>query len=561
MTNNHVLPNSQDATFSQIQFNYQEGIDNQILSPLVFDLDPQSFFLTNKALDFSLVAVKDPNNFLQTFGFNKLIQEQGKVLLGESLNIIQHPNGDLKQLALRENLLIDIHSDFLTYHTDTAPGSSGSPVYNDQWELVGLHHSGVPKRDNNGNILARDGSIWRQEMGEHQIDWTANEGIRISSIAAYIKAQSFSGTKVKLRNEMFDESAISASPSTTFANTSDKIINNSSLPTINDNGAATWTIPVQISIKVGNNSSSFLQPQNSSNISPIIIPTTQDPELISALRALEDSRTRTYYDKDKDNADRDSYYQHFSFTDSEDEMYKSLGKLLTQTHTNKLNYKPATQVYPWVDLHPDYTLHSIYSNSNLDPEEIIREDFRIEQEIKVRLRELSLKESFSLNEMKEQLDLLEASLPFNCEHVVPQSWFQKKEPMRGDLHHLFACEPNCNSFRGNIPYFDFTDFGETIKTDCGKREGNKFEPSSGKGAVARATLYFLVRYPGHINKNENEYTINRLNTLINWHKEFPPSLYDKHRNAAIFEKQGNRNPFIDFPDLVEKINFTLGLGA
>jgi endonuclease I len=41
---------------------------------------------------------------------------------------------------------------------------------------------------------------------------------------------------------------------------------------------------------------------------------------------------------------------------------------------------------------------------------------------------------------------------------VPQSWYAKAEPMRGDLHHLFACEPRCNSFRSNIPYFDFADF-------------------------------------------------------------------------------------------------------
>jgi endonuclease I len=47
---------------------------------------------------------------------------------------------------------------------------------------------------------------------------------------------------------------------------------------------------------------------------------------------------------------------------------------------------------------------------------------------------------------------VEEALPFNCEHVVPQSWFGKAEPMRGDLHHLFACESRCNSFRGNTPF-------------------------------------------------------------------------------------------------------------
>src|SRR4051794_25147285 len=55
---------------------------------------------------------------------------------------------------------------------------------------------------------------------------------------------------------------------------------------------------------------------------------------------------------------------------------------------------------------------------------------------------------------------VEAALPFNCEHVVPQSWFGKQKPMRGDLHHLFVCEARCNSFRGNTPYMEFADFPE-----------------------------------------------------------------------------------------------------
>ena len=65
--------------------------------------------------------------------------------------------------------------------------------------------------------------------------------------------------------------------------------------------------------------------------------------------------------------------------------------------------------------------------------------------------------------------------------------------MRGDLHHLFACESGCNSFRGNVPYFDFPDFEEAVRGECGKREEGRFEPANGKGAVARATLYFLLR--------------------------------------------------------------------
>jgi endonuclease G len=83
--------------------------------------------------------------------------------------------------------------------------------------------------------------------------------------------------------------------------------------------------------------------------------------------------------------------------------------------------------------------------------------------------------------------------PFNCEHVVCQSWFDHAEPMRGDLHHLFTCERKCNSFRGNAPYTDFPNYLEVVRESCGKRETDTFEPAAGKGAVARATFYFLLR--------------------------------------------------------------------
>jgi endonuclease G, mitochondrial len=57
---------------------------------------------------------------------------------------------------------------------------------------------------------------------------------------------------------------------------------------------------------------------------------------------------------------------------------------------------------------------------------------------------------------------------------VPQSWFSKREPMRGDLHHLFACEARCNSFRGNTPYADFPDAQERQMSDCGRSEPQGF---------------------------------------------------------------------------------------
>jgi len=127
---------------------------------------------------------------------------------------------------------------------------------------------------------------------------------------------------------------------------------------------------------------------------------------------------------------------------------------------------------------------------------------------------------------------------------------------------LFACESGCNSFRGNHAYYDFPDFEEALRNDCGKREQNRFEPSSleGKGAVARATLYFLLRYPGLIAASGSELDAERLPILLSWHKVAPPGEYERHRNSSICALQGNRNPLIDFPGWADKINFRLGFG-
>ena len=54
---------------------------------------------------------------------------------------------------------------------------------------------------------------------------------------------------------------------------------------------------------------------------------------------------------------------------------------------------------------------------------------------------------------------------------------------------------------------------------------------------------FLIRYHNKIDSSRVDIPL-----LLKWHEEFNVSLYEKHRNAAIFELQGNRNPFIDFPD-------------
>jgi endonuclease G, mitochondrial len=575
MTNNHVLETISGSRSSAIEFNYQSDLDGKMRSSQTYELDPDTFFITDADLDYTIVAVKDGTHDrqpLSSFGWNRLIEEQGKVILGEYVNIIQHPSGEPKQLALRENQVVDLLDNFLHYLTDTAPGSSGAPVFNDQWEVVALHHSGVPARDERGNILTIDDRIWHKDLGESRIKWLANEGVRISRIVEHLKQQNLSIEQRQLRDRIFDSAAIAPTVSPTI-NPETK-----TMPTpepIGSDRSITWNIPLQVTVSLGQIGVSIA----SSGAAPTVITTGgqndelqqfigQNPDLQQELQLLERVRAGTipYYDSVADSQNRNNYYGNLIAdinTLNAQQTFNKLKELLTNTHTNKLSYNPKKNLYPWVDLQPDLKVRSIYSKLEFTPEQIIREDLQIERLRNNRLQELMRVESFKeAGNFREELDLLEAQLPFNCEHVVPQSWFSKGEPMRGDLHHLFTCEVKCNSYRGNTPYFDFADFEEVIMDNCGKLERNdkKFEPGKGKGEVARATLYFLLRYPGKINNTLDEYKTERLETLLRWHQDFEITEHERHRNMAIFKKQGNRNPLIDFPAWGRKIDFSLGLG-
>jgi endonuclease I len=127
--------------------------------------------------------------------------------------------------------------------------------------------------------------------------------------------------------------------------------------------------------------------------------------------------------------------------------------------------------------------------------------------------------------------------------------------MRGDNHHLYACEVGCNSFRGNYAYFDFPDTQEVSREACGRREDIGFEPGAGKGPVSRSTLYFLLRYPGIVGDSEHELTADRLEMLLGWHQAEPVTDYERHRNFVIAELQDNRNPLIDHPEWARRIDF------
>ena len=151
ITNNHVLKNTKRADKARIEFNYEEdesGIPKTIES---YELD-SSDFLTDSKLDFTRIKVKDPNNSLSKWGALKINTEYIPEI-GEPVNIIQHPDGGYKQIALTANEVISNNwMHYLFYNADTLPGSSGSPVFNQDWEVIALHHAGRLMTDKKGGL-------------------------------------------------------------------------------------------------------------------------------------------------------------------------------------------------------------------------------------------------------------------------------------------------------------------------------------------------------------------------------------------------------------------------
>ena len=176
LTNHHVFPDANTASHSFIRFNYQLDANGNKTNPEDFDFQPEACFVTSGPLDFTVVAVKE-NAALSKYGFLPLDATPGKTLDAQYLTIIQHPSGERKQIAIRENQLIKTMDNFLWYATDTAPGSSGSCVFNDAWQVVALHHSGVPDK------VDVDGKPFTDATPDDKVKWIANEGVRISSIA------------------------------------------------------------------------------------------------------------------------------------------------------------------------------------------------------------------------------------------------------------------------------------------------------------------------------------------------------------------------------------------
>jgi S1-C subfamily serine protease len=171
LTNNHVISSEVKARKAVIHFNYEKDIDGNDTVVRKVRCAPSSGFQTSKALDsgadadhldYTVVKLAEPVG--DEYGWIDL--DPGvSIGTGDDVAVIQHPDGQPKKIAIADNEVVYADDLLVQYLTDTNKGSSGSPVFNDSWEVVALHHSG-------GDIV---------QPGDPQRHYQ-NEGIAIGAI-------------------------------------------------------------------------------------------------------------------------------------------------------------------------------------------------------------------------------------------------------------------------------------------------------------------------------------------------------------------------------------------
>jgi len=152
LTNHHVFQGKELFKDALIDFDYAYDDGGQEMPKIVYQINPEKFFYTFKDLDFSLVGIEAQDqtgtHTIQERGYLILNPSVGKAGVGDSATIIQYPDGNYQQVGLRENQILDLSDpNSMIYQTDTSPGTSGSPVFNDQWQVIALHSAGVAKKD------------------------------------------------------------------------------------------------------------------------------------------------------------------------------------------------------------------------------------------------------------------------------------------------------------------------------------------------------------------------------------------------------------------------------
>lgn len=171
LTNWHVLNHLDTgarATAVSAEFGYEDDGHGGVLAPVVIPCDVKTV-VADKTDDWGVIRASQP--LRPEWPIVKLSEAVDPVVGGLAF-IVQHPSGERKRLGYVRNQVSAFNDRVVHYLTDTERGSSGSPIFDIQGKLIGLHHAGG----------APQTVVGRSPMAK-------NEGIRISRVVAGLQAQ------------------------------------------------------------------------------------------------------------------------------------------------------------------------------------------------------------------------------------------------------------------------------------------------------------------------------------------------------------------------------------
>jgi V8-like Glu-specific endopeptidase len=227
LTNYHVFNEKDKDNIKKfiVKFRYEQNALGQNARTVEYYLDPESFCVSDEQLDYTLIRVKAREDYNdiglafpeagENFGWLPMLMDSTLIappitreqvkniqkinseripyagLSGEPVFIIQHPQGAQRRIVLFNNQVQNISQNFLQYQADADFGSSGSPILNSQWQLVGLHHAALVK--------------WNEQKSDEQkLEVQGNLGTRVCEMVKHLETRrSELGVAAFLDNERY----------------------------------------------------------------------------------------------------------------------------------------------------------------------------------------------------------------------------------------------------------------------------------------------------------------------------------------------------------------------
>lgn len=182
VTNHHVIHNEQEAQFAQACF-FNEAADDDARpedrgssgETYAKPVAANALLYTSRELDVSIVRLESAPKLKRCLALStKAVEQNDRVV------IIQHPGGLPKQISLQNNLVAHADPLVVQYYTSTKAGSSGSPVLDERFRVVAVHHGWVHSESWTGNGQIRDAKAIEDMQYR-------NEGTSVIALVADLK--------------------------------------------------------------------------------------------------------------------------------------------------------------------------------------------------------------------------------------------------------------------------------------------------------------------------------------------------------------------------------------